>query len=168
MNINQFDKELEKHGSTDAVFDAAQFEIDCIQLLGRCDHLLQQLEKVKERDRAVHVLNIGRTILIEIVEFLLGQFGADSVADEMPRIREIRDRLKQRIADLKPSTLIGKFGFGPRNEIGQTELNDTASQLLTLCDNLLLSIDKHHADESRATRWIASRSVFIREFQSVW
>lgn len=168
MNINQFDKELEKHGSADAVFDAAQFEIDCIQLLGRCDHLLQQLEKVKERDRAVHVLTIGRTILVEIVEFLLGQFGAEFVADEMPQIREIRDRLKQRIAELKPSSLMGKLGFGTRNEIGQTERNDIASQLLTLCDDLLMSIDEYHTDESRAARWIASRSVFIREFQSVW
>ena len=126
MNINQFDEELEKHGSTDAVFDAAQFEIDCIQLLGRCDHQLQQLEKVKERDRVVYVLNIGRTILVEIVEFLLRQFGADAVADDMPPIREIRYRLKQRIAALKPSSLIGKLGFGSRNEIGQTELNDIA------------------------------------------
>ncbi len=168
MNLNQFAKELEKHVEADAVFDAAQFEVDCIQLLGRCDHLLQHLEKVKERDRTVHVLNIGRTILVEIVEFLVAQFGADAVADEMPRIREIRDRLKQRIADLKPSSLMGKFGFGSRIEIGQTELNDIASQLLTLCDDLLMSIDEHHTDESRAGRWIASRSVFIREFQSVW
>jgi hypothetical protein len=85
----------------------------------------------------------------------------------MPQIREIRDSLKQRIADLKPASLMGKLGFGTKNEIGQTERNDIASQLSTLCDDLLMSIDEHHTDESRVARWIASRSVFIREFQSV-
>lgn len=168
MNLNQFANELEKHGEADAVFDAAQFEIDCTQLLGQCDYQLQQLEKVKERDRAVYVLNIARTILVEIVEFIIDHFGPEEVANELPQIREIRDHSKQRIADLNPSSLMGKLEFGTRNEIGQTELNDIASQLLTLCDDLLLSIDEHHTDESRAGRWIASRSVFIREFQSVW
>ena len=168
MNLDQFSKELEKHGETDPVFDAARFEIDCIQLLGRCDHQLQQLETVKERDRKVCVLAAGRTILVELVEFIIEQFGVDHVSAELPRIRAMRDNLKQRINDLKPATLMGKLGFGTKNTIEQTELNDIGSQLLTLCDDLLMSIDAHHADESRAARWATGRSVFIKEFQSVW
>jgi hypothetical protein len=168
MNLDQFTKELEKHGEADAVFDAARFEIDCIKLLGRCDHQLQQLEKVKERDRIVHVLIVGRTVLAEIAEFLIGQIGADFVSHELPRIREPRDDLKQRINELKPATLMSKRGFGSRNEIERTELNDIGSQLLTLCDDLLMSIDEHYTDDSRAARWATSRSVFIKEFQSVW
>ncbi|MFT5092660.1 MAG: hypothetical protein ACI8P0_000479 [Planctomycetaceae bacterium] len=84
----------------------------------------------------------------------------------MPQIREIRDSLKQRIADLKPSSLMGKLGFGTKNEIGQTERNDIASQLSTLCDDLLMSIDEHHTDESRVARWIASRSVLSGSFRA--
>ena len=168
MNLNQFSKELEKHFETDPVFDAAQFEIDCIQLLGRCDHQLQQLETVKERCRHIQVLNIGRSVLVEIVDFLIGQFGSDTVADELPRIREIRDGLKQRISDLKPATLMGKLGFGAQHEIEPAEFHDIGSQLLTLCDGLLMRIDEHCTDELRASRWVASRSVFIKEFQSVW
>lgn len=168
MNLDQFAKELEKHDRTESVFDATQFEIDCIQLLGRCDHQLQQLETVKERDRSLHVLRVGRTILVEITEFIVDHFGADSVASELTRIRELRDRLKQKIEELKPATLMGKLGFGTKNEIGQAELNDIGSRLLTLCDDLLLSIDGRFTDESRASRWVTSRSVFIKEFQSIW
>ena len=168
MNLDQFTKELGKHGETDRFFDAARFEIDCIQLLGRCDHQLQQLETVNERDRKVCVLAAGRTILVELVEFIIEQFGADRVSVELPRIRAMRDKLKQRIDELKPETLTSKPAFGEIITIGETELNEISSQLLTLCADLLLSIDAHHTDELRTARWVAGRSEFIKDFQSIW
>lgn len=170
MNLAEFSNQLAgyRSGGRQELPDA-QLHDDCVRLLSRLELLLNSLSEEPTPKHRYRALETGKAILIELLEFLTEHFGPEVVAQELPRICELRDLARDVQSLIRPGLLSKLLGSKESPEELRTQAyRHVGSEFSQVIRNLLAIVDGNFQEHETANDWRGSCRVFIEDFRRRW
>lgn len=167
MDLSAFDRELERYSATAHEGADAQLESECLALLGRVDFILQRLDELPSRQE-LDSIEAGREVLVEVLEFLSNQRGADALTDELARVCATRDMMKRYEKELKGWPLARMFGWTPSRQVHEGEYMRIGKELRGLCSDLLGSVNSMFAEQDRLERVQDCCEALMNNMERLW
>lgn len=169
MNLDEFGKQLAGYRSHGVDSQDERLHDDCIRLLSRIEGLLENMEVRPSAKHRFETLESGKEMLVEIFDFVTGHFGTDSVAQELPRVCELRDMVHDVQSIVRPSLLSKLFGAKNNSEdLRQQAYRQVGDEFSQVYRNLLAIAESHFNSNERANEWRVSCRVFIDDFRRRW
>lgn len=168
MNLDAFNRELDRFSASASESDDALLENECMQLFGRVDFILQKLDESGSQRSEINSIEMGREVLVEVLEFLSNQRGADGLTQDLPRVCAVRDQLKRYEKELKGWPIARILGWTPSRQVHEDEFIRLGRELRTLCSDLLLSIQPLFNESQRSDRILDCCDALMNNLERLW
>lgn len=169
MDFQDFSRKLQQYRTDSVEARDAQLESDCIQLLGRLEAHLRTIRFTKRSRRADAALEVGKEILVDILEFVTERYGDHAVATDLSRICFVRDLIR----DLKTIMSRGVWAHLLRGNSTHFDLKKQAFEKVgieftEIFRELLSVVDGHFYAENKVREWRSGCRILIDEFRQQW
>ena len=169
MDLKKFSEQLDGFRTADPVVRDQRLETDCLNLLSRLQLLLEKVAAKSSQDDMKGTIEVGRALLVELLEFVTARFGDKAVASDLTKICELRDSMR----DLQ--RLLGRTFWAGLFRVESTH-NDYRIQLyrqigLDFADvlkDLMSVVDGHFNSPKKTAEWQSSSRVLIEDFRQRW
>ena len=115
------------------------------------------------------VLNTCRELIVEVIEFVNGRMGNDTLTNELPRITSIRERTEKLLEAVNrpawASVLGRKSMTAAQKATSYENLGRDYAELFKRC---LAPIGKQFHSEDKLNEWQGSCQVFIDDLIRNW
>ena len=94
MDLKKFSEQLDGFRTADPAVRDQRLETDCLNLLSRLQLLLEKVAAKSSQDDMKGTIEVGRALLVELLEFVTARFGDKAVASDLTKICELRDSMR--------------------------------------------------------------------------
>ena len=169
MNIQEFSRQLEGFREESPQSHDGQLEDDCILILGRLESFLEKMSGRGRLDDMNHSLEVGKAMLVALLDFVTQRFGSDSVARDLSRICELRDTIRDLQGLVSRAFWTGLFRTrSTHEELRQQAYRQVGLEFAEVFRDLLSVVDGHFASSQRRLDWQSSCRILIDEFRQQW
>lgn len=169
MDLQKFSEQLDGYRAADPAVRDQRLEHDCLILLSRMQLLLERIGAKSSQHDMKATVETGKSLLVELLEFVAVRFGDKAVASDLTKICALRDSMR----DLQ--RLIGRT-FWASLFRAESSHNDYRLQLyrqigLDFADvlkDLMSVVDGHFNSPQKTTDWQSSSRVLIEDFRQHW
>lgn len=169
MDLQKFGEQLDGFRTADPAVRDQRLEHDCLLLLGRMQLLLEKIAARSSLNDMKGVIETGKELLVELLEFVTERFGDKAVASDLTKICELRDSMR----DLQ--RLMGRtFWAG----LFRTESTHNEHRIQSYCQigldfadvlkDLMSVVDGHFNSPKKTAEWQSSSRVLIEDFRHRW
>lgn len=170
MNLSEFSNQLADYrsGSSQETPDE-RLQDDCIRLLSGLDQLLNQFGDESTLKHRIHAIQIGKAILVELIEFVTFRFGTEILTADMPRVQELRDMVREVQSLIHPSLLSRVFGAKEApEELRRQAYQQVGGEFAHVFRDILSIVDRNFREHDKANEWRSGCQVFIGDFRQRW
>lgn len=169
MDLKKFSEQLDGFRTADPAVRDQRLEAACLTLLSRLQLLLEKVAAKASQDDMKGTIEVGRALLVELLEFVTARFGDKAVESDLTKICELRDSMR----DLQ--RLLGRTFWAGLFRVESTH-NDYRIQLyrqigLDFADvlkDLMSVVDGHFNSPKKTAEWQSSSRVLIEDFRQRW
>ena len=169
MDLQKFSEQLDRYRGTDPAVRDQRLEHDCLILLSRMQLLLEKIGSKSSQQDMKATVEAGKSLLVELLEFVIVRFGDKAVASDLENICMLRDSMR----DLQ--RLIGRT-FWANLFRTESSHNDSRFHLyrqigLHFADvlkDLMSVVDGHFNSPQKTADWQSSSRVLIEDFRQRW
>ena len=169
MNIQEFSRQLDSFRVESAQSQDEQLEDDCILLLGRLELSLELLENDGQSEHMKRSLEVGKDMLVVLLDFVTHRFGNEAAARDLSRICELRDTIRELQGLVSRAFWTGLFKTrSTHEELRQQAYRHIGHDFAEVFRDLLSVIDGHVSSPERRRDWQSSCRILIDEFRQRW
>lgn len=169
MDLQKFGEQLDGFRSAVPEVRDQRLESDCLLLLGRLQLLLEKLERKSSQDDTNGTVEVGKELLVELLEFVTVRFGDKAVASDLARICELRDSMRE-LQRLLGRTFWAKLFRveSSHNDLRIQSYRQIGLDFADVLKDLLSVVDGHFNSRQKAAEWQSSSRSLIEDFRQRW
>ena len=170
MDLQEFSKHLEGHRGDSQGSHESQLENDCIQLLAQLETMIERLPRPDRKNANYDpALEIAKEMLVIVIDFVTRRFGHDAVADDLRRVCELRDSVKDLQQMLKQGFWKSIFSKQTLDDpLTQHAYRQLGGEFAEVFGDILTQVNPHYSTTARVAEWRASCGILIDEFRQCW
>tara|TARA_R110002072_G_scaffold303123_1_gene494736 strand:+ start:177698 stop:178207 length:510 start_codon:yes stop_codon:yes gene_type:complete len=169
MDLKKFSEQLEGYRSADPAVRDQRLEHDCLILLSRLQLLLEKVAAKSEQHDIKGVIEAGKALLVELLEFVTMRFGDKAVASDLTKICELRDSMKDLQRLIGRTFWAGLFRVESSHKEHQIQLyRQIGLDFADVLKDLMSVVDGHFNSPGKTAEWQSSSRVLIEDFRQHW
>jgi hypothetical protein len=169
MDLQEFSKHLDGHRGDSNTSQDAQLENDCIQVLAQLEIMVERLPLNGTDSEFDASLEIAKEMLVVVIDYVTQRFGQDTVAQELRRVCELRDSVRDLQQMLKrgfwKSLLSKKTVDDPLTQHAYRQLGKEFAEVFA---SVLNQVNDFYQTPAALAEWRAGCGILIDEFQQRW
>lgn len=169
MDIQEFGRKLEAYRLESPEVCDARLKDACHALMKSLNSRIEKIREPQKISRLSECLECCKEMLVELLDFLTEQFGDDVVEDDLNRICELRDTVR----DLQSLAARGFWGrlFYARSSHDDLRKQATRQVGVEFCNTyraLLFHVNAHFHSTELQLSWQRDCRTFLEEFRQNW
>lgn len=169
MDLQKFGEQLDGFRTADPAVRDQRLEHDCLLLLGRMQLLIEKLATKSSLNDMKSVLDAGKELLVELLEFVTARFGDKAVASDLTKICELRDSMRDLQRLMGRTFWAGLFRTeSTHHEHRIQSYRQIGLDFANVLKDLMSVVDGHFNSPKKTTEWQSSSRVLIEDFRQRW
>ena len=169
MDLKKFGEQLEGYRSADPAVRDQRLEHYCLILLSRLQLLLEKVAAKSAQGDMKGVIEAGKALLVELLEFVTMRFGDKAVASDLTKICELRDSMKDLQQLIGRTFWAGLFRVeSSHNEYRIQLYRQVGLDFADVLKDLMSVVDGHFNSPKKTAEWQSSSRVLIEDFRQRW
>jgi hypothetical protein len=169
MDLQKFGEQLDGFRTADPAVRDQRLEHDCLLLLSRMQLLLEKIATKSALNDMKGVIEAGKELLVELLEFVTVRFGDKSVASDLTKICELRDSMRDLLRLMGRTFWAGLFRTeSTHNEHRIQSYRQIGLDFADVLKDLMSVVDGHFNSPKKTAEWQSSSRVVIEDFRQRW
>jgi hypothetical protein len=169
MDLQKFGEQLDGFRTADPAVRDQRLEHDCLLLLSRMQMLIEKIATKSSLNDMKGVIEAGKELLVELLEFVTVRFGDKAVASDLTRICELRDSMRDLQRLMGRTFWAGLFRtVSTHNEHRIQSYRQIGLDFADVLKDLMSVVDGHFNSPKKTAEWQSSSRVLIEDFRQRW